>query len=99
MSARKPERVGIRALRQNLSVYVKRVREEGRAYEVTERGEAVARLTPLPDRPMSTYARLVSEGKVTPAKEPWSSLPPALPRLPGKQLSDVLREMREDERW
>ena len=27
---------GIRELRQNLSVYVKRVREEARAYEVTE---------------------------------------------------------------
>ena len=46
MNARTPkqERVGIRELRQNLSVYVKRVREEGRAYEVTERGEPVARL-------------------------------------------------------
>ncbi|MGH2418797.1 MAG: type II toxin-antitoxin system Phd/YefM family antitoxin, partial [Candidatus Limnocylindria bacterium] len=63
----KPERVGIRELRQNLSVYVKRVREEGRAYEVTERGKAVARLTPLSNRPASTYERLVAEGRITPA--------------------------------
>jgi len=97
MSDRKPDRVGVRELRQNLSVYVKRVRDEGRAYEVTERGEPVAHLTPLPGRPMSTYQRLLAGGKVTPARKPWSSLPPALPRLPGKQLSDVLREMREEE--
>lgn len=96
---RRPERVGIRELRQNLSVYVKRVREEGTSYEVTERGEPVARLTPLPDRPMSTYERLVAEGKITPATRPWSSLPRPLPRLPGKQLSEVLREMRDEERW
>lgn len=101
MSARtpKPERVGIRELRQNLSVYVKRVREEGRAYEVTERGEPVARLTPLEDRPMSTYERMVAEGRITPATRRWEDLPPPLPPLPGKQVSEVLQEMREEERW
>src|SRR3990172_12327011 len=66
MSDRKPDRVGVRELRQNLSVYVKRVRDEGRAYEVTERGEPVAHLTPLPGRPMSTYQRLLPGGEATP---------------------------------
>jgi prevent-host-death family protein len=94
----KPQRVGIRELRQNLSVYVKRVREEGRAYEVTERGEPVARLTPLSSRPTSTYERLVTEGRITPATRDLLEVKP-LPPLKGKQLSDVLREMREEERW
>jgi prevent-host-death family protein len=96
---RRPEQVGIRELRQNLSVYLKHVREEGRAYEVTERGEAVARLTPLPDRPMSTYERMLAEGRIAPAARRWEDLPPPLPALPGKQLSEVLREMRDEETW
>ena len=100
MSANKrPERVGVRELRQNLSVYLKHVREEGRAYEVTDRGEPVAHLTPMPDRPTSTYERMLAEGRIAPAKRPWDELPPPLPPLPGKQLSDVLREMRDEETW
>ena len=94
---RRPERVGIRELRQNLSVYIHHVREDGRAYEVTERGEPVAHLTPLPDRSTSTYERLVAEGRITPAARPWDEIPEPLPPLPGKPLSDVLREMREED--
>jgi prevent-host-death family protein len=93
----RPERVGIRQLRQNLSVYVKRVREEGRAYEVTERGEPVARLTPLDDRPASTIERLRAEGRIAPAKHQWEDVPPPLPPLKGKPLSRVLQEMRDEE--
>lgn len=95
----RPARVGVRELRQNLSVYLKRVREEGRAYEVTERGEPVAHLTPLPDRPVSTYERMVAEGRIAPAKRPWDELPEPLPPLPGKPLSEVLQEMRDEEDW
>jgi prevent-host-death family protein len=96
---RRPERVGVRELRQNLSVYLKHVHEEGRAYEVTERGEPVAHLTPLPDRPRSTYERMLAEGRITPAERPWDELPKPLPPLPGKQLSEVLQEMRDEETW
>ena len=98
MNARspKPDRVGIRELRQNLSVYVKRVREEGRAYEVTERGEPVARLTPLEDRPMSTYERMIADGRISPATRRWGDLPPPV-KLAGRPLSEVLREMRDEE--
>lgn len=96
MRTPKSPRVGIRELRQNLSVYVRRVREEGHAYEVTERGEPVARLTPLQDRPASTYERLVAEGRVTPAKRRIEDLPPPV-RLPGKPLSAILQEMRDED--
>jgi prevent-host-death family protein len=96
---RRPERVGVRELRQNLSVYLKHVREEGRVYEVTERGEPVANLTPMPDRPMSTYERMLADGRITSAQRPWRDLPEPLPPLPGAQLSDVLREMRDEEMW
>jgi prevent-host-death family protein len=40
-----PARVGVRELRQNLSVYLDRVKE-GEVLEVTEHGHAVALLTP-----------------------------------------------------
>jgi prevent-host-death family protein len=91
--------VGVRELRQNLSVYLKHVREEGRAYEVTERGEPVAHLTPMPGRQLSTYERMLAEGRITPAKHRWDELPEPLPPLPGKQLSEILREMRDEETW
>src|SRR5438105_15857428 len=94
--AAKPQRVGIRELRQNLSVYVRHVREDGRAYEVTERGEPVARMTPLDDRPMSTIERLIAEGRITPAKRSWDELPP--PIVPaGRPLSEILQEMRDED--
>lgn len=101
MTARKPsaERVGVRELRQNLSVYLKRVREEGRAYEVTERGEPVARLTPLQDRPMSLIEQMIEDGRIAPATRGWDDLPPPLPPLKGKPLSKILDEMRDEERW
>lgn len=93
----KPERVGIRQLRQNLSVYVRRVREEGRAYEVTERGEPVARLTPLEGRPISQIDQMIAEGRITPATRTWDELPPPLPALHGKPLSQVVQEMRDED--
>lgn len=101
MTARppRPERVGIRELRQNLSVYVKRVREEGRAYEVTERGEPVARLSPLEGRPASQIERMIAEGRITPATRSWEELSPPIALPPGRALSEILQEMRdEDER-
>jgi prevent-host-death family protein len=84
----KPERVGIRELRQNLSVYVKRVHEEGRRYEVTERGEPVARLTPID--------QMIAEGRATAATRSWEDLPPPV-KLPGRPLSEVLQEMRDED--
>ncbi len=96
---RKAERVGIRELRQNLSVYVRRVREEGRAYEVTERGEPVARLTPLEDRPTSLIEQMIADGRITPPRREWSEIPEPMPPRPGKPLSQILQEMRDEEQW
>jgi len=92
----KPDRVGIRELRQNLSVYIRRVREDGSAYEVTERGEPVARLTPLEDRPMSNIERRIADGRITPAKRGWENLPPPV-KLRGRPLSELIREMRDED--
>lgn len=95
-SGQQPARVGVRELRQNLSVYLRRV-EDGETLEVTDRGRSVARLTPVPTRKMSALERLVAEGRATPATGDLLDLglPPAAG--PGPLLSDVLREMREED--
>jgi prevent-host-death family protein len=52
-----PARVGVRELRQNLSVYLRRV-QAGETLEVTERGRPVARFEPIRDEAMSPYDRM-----------------------------------------
>ena len=59
------DRVGVRELRQNLSVYLARV-IDGETLEVTDRGHVVALLSPLPAGE-SVLARLVREGRAVPA--------------------------------
>lgn len=92
MSIGRP-RVGVRELRQNLSVYLRRVRS-GQTLEVTERGNPVALLTPLPER-ADPMARLVAEGRIRPATRDLSDLGSPL-RIPGADMSRALQEQRED---
>jgi prevent-host-death family protein len=92
----RPARVGIRELRQNLSIYVERVKD-GETLEVTEHGRPVAQLRPLPSS-TSIYDRLVAEGKITPARGSIRDLPPPLKLPPGtKTLTETLLEMRDEE--
>lgn len=89
--------VGVRHLRQNLSVYLERVKR-GEELVVTERGVAVARLIPLPAR-RGALTEMIAAGKVRMPDNPdgFADLKPV--RSPGVCLSDTLREMRENERW
>ena len=66
------ERVGVRELRQNLSVYLRRILE-GHSFEVTDRGVPVALLVPLPTQD-SPLARLVAAGRATPPKRDLTQL-------------------------
>jgi prevent-host-death family protein len=59
-------RVGVRELRQNLSVYLARI-ARGETLEVTDRGLPVAILAPLPKH-VSVLDRLRADGRVTPAR-------------------------------
>lgn len=94
-------RVGVRELRQNLSVYLDRVKE-GERLEVTEHGRPVALLVPLPPAD-DLYARLVAEGKIVPARADFQEYLRTRPRLPplpgGKTLTEILLEMRDEERY
>ncbi len=89
--------VGVRELRQNLSVYLDRVKA-GETLEVTEHGQPVAELRPRFPAAAPEMDRLIAEGRVTPASHSHKDLPPP-PTIPGRPLSEILREMRdEDER-
>jgi prevent-host-death family protein len=95
-------RVGVRELRQNLSVYLDRVKA-GERLEVTEHGRPVALLVPLPPAE-DQIARLVAEGKMIPAKgsmRDWLRENPPLAWRPpgGKTLTQILLEMREEEEF
>lgn len=91
----RPSRVGVRELRQNLSVYLERV-IAGETLEVSARGRAVAVLAPLP-QPASTVERLVASGRATRASRRPSELPAARSsRGLGARAQRALQHLRED---
>jgi prevent-host-death family protein len=97
---RNPESsVGVRELRQNLSVYLERVKK-GEALTVTDRGQEVAILRPMP-KTDDVIERLIAEGRATrptrdfrdvlreiaPKRRPWDG---------EKPLDEILDEIREE---
>jgi len=94
-----PARVGVRELRQNLSVYLRRV-ERGETLDVTEHGRLVARLGPAPASETSAVDRLIAQGRATAASRSIADLPgPVQLEAGATAASDELRRMREEERW
>lgn len=88
--------IGVRELRQNLSVYLDLVKE-GRILRVTEHGQEVALLTPLPPKTMNVFERLVAEGKATAPTKSLRNLPLPKPGPPGAPTTEeILAELRAD---
>lgn len=90
-------KVGVRELRQNLSVYLRRV-AAGEAFDVTERGQPIAVLAPLPEQG-DAFDRLVARGLARPAKGDLLDLPPLkrpLKPRDGITIGEALREQRAD---
>jgi prevent-host-death family protein len=88
------DQVGVRELRQNLSMYLRRV-ANGETLEVTERNRPVAILAPLP-KTSTPLGRLVVSGR---ARAPAGDLlelgaPKGEPA--STRLSESLGEERED---
>ncbi|HEX6323072.1 MAG TPA: type II toxin-antitoxin system prevent-host-death family antitoxin [Vicinamibacterales bacterium] len=97
---RHPEKsVGVRELRQNLSVYLERVKK-GESLTVTDRGQEVAILRPMP-KTDGLIERLIAEGRATP---PTRTLRDVLRDIKARRLewkgekpiTEVLDELRED---
>ena len=84
--------VGIRALKQNASAVVAEA-AAGETVTITDRGRPVAQMTPLHKSRLET---LVEAGRARPPRREVSELP--IPE-PGPDLSGVLAEMRDDQRY
>jgi antitoxin (DNA-binding transcriptional repressor) of toxin-antitoxin stability system len=88
--------VGVRELRQNLSIYLDRVKD-GETLQVTEFGHVVAVLAPLPPEKLSPFERMVREGRAIPPKGSLKDRRPPQPGPPGMPNSEeILAEDRED---
>ena len=92
--------VGMRDLGQNVSRELARVKK-GESLVVTEYGRPVARLVPY--APARTLEELVESGEATPPSgdlqeflKRFAEEPPVISSVP---LSQILQEMRDDERW
>lgn len=83
-------KVGVRELRQNLSIHLARV-IAGEALEVTDRGHSVAMLTPLVHGE-SALARLTREGRLVPATGDLL----AAQRKPGPSRRWASRELQRE---
>ena len=88
-------RVGVRELRQNLSVHLRRV-QRGESLAVTEYGRPVAVLAPLPE-PAGTRDRLLAAGKFQRARGSLAELgPPPSALNPRASVSGALADERAD---
>jgi prevent-host-death family protein len=95
------EKVGIRELRQYLSVYLRRV-AKGTRFTITDHNVPVAKLVPLGQEREETWEELKRRLDIQPAKKDplafWDRprLGPVV-RKPGEPtLDEVLDELRED---
>jgi prevent-host-death family protein len=84
--------IGVRELRQNLSVYLDRVRA-GETLTVTDRNQIVAVLAPA-SRDEDTLARLIAEGRAAPPTR--QTRPAPLRTRSTRPLSRLVRELGED---
>jgi antitoxin (DNA-binding transcriptional repressor) of toxin-antitoxin stability system len=98
MAASKKKRlVGVRELRQNLSVYLDRVKV-GETLQVTEFGRVVALLTPLPAEKLSPLERIVREGRATAPVGSLKDRPRPKPAPAGTPSSEEMLAWDRDER-
>jgi antitoxin (DNA-binding transcriptional repressor) of toxin-antitoxin stability system len=86
--------VGVRELRQNLSVHLVRVKA-GHTLTVTEHGRAVAELRPVPPE-SDQLARLIADGRLRPPRRSPLALPRPLRLTLDRPVSALLEESRED---
>lgn len=90
--------IGIRELRQHASRYVA-MAKSGERVAVTERGRLVAYLVPVGDS-STTLDRLESAGQFRRAAQSIVDLGPPVPPPEGvRPMSEVVAEMRDEERW
>lgn len=89
--------VGVRELRQNLSVYLRRI-AQGETLRVTDHGHPVALLTPIRSTGESVLDELEAQGRLIRPRTRGRRRPPVpLPPDGGPTLSEVLQQMRDED--
>ena len=92
------ERVGVDELQEHASRYVA-MAKAGQRVPVTEQGKLVAYLVPA-EEPASMLDRLEAAGQLRRGRGHLQDLLPPPPLPPGvRPLSEVVQEMRDEERW
>ena len=87
--------VPVRELQQNTAGVLARVKL-GEHIDITERGAVVARLLPAEENPM---AALINTGKLRPAALSGTAPRPSGPVKTDHQAGQLLRELRDTERY
>lgn len=85
----------MRELNQNTAGVLARVKR-GEEIDITERGTVVARLIPADDHPLSD---LMSSGKLHPATVTGATPRPTGPITTDQEAGELLRRMRDAERY
>jgi prevent-host-death family protein len=96
MATRKKPTVGVRELRQNLSVYLEQVKR-GRSLMVTEHGHPVAELRPV-IASEDLMESLVRNGLATRARRRPADLPQPVRLRLERPMRDILNDLRQDRR-
>jgi prevent-host-death family protein len=87
--------VPVRELNQNTAGVLARVKR-GEEIDITERGAVIARLVPAQVHPL---AELIASGKLRPAVVTGPVPRPSGPVHTDREAGELLREMRDDERY
>ncbi|MGI8817090.1 MAG: type II toxin-antitoxin system Phd/YefM family antitoxin [Pseudonocardia sp.] len=87
--------VPVRELNQDTAGVLARVKR-GEQIDITERGTVVARLVPVQAHPL---AELISSGKLHPAAVRGPMPRPSGPVRADHDAGELLRQMRDDERY
>jgi prevent-host-death family protein len=87
--------VPVRELNQNTAGVLARVKK-GEPINITDRGNVVARLLPAEDHPLS---ELIESGKLHPAAVTGPAPRPSGPVNTDQEAGQLLRELRDSERY
>ena len=87
--------VPVRELNQNTAGVLARVKR-GEHLEITERGTVVARLVPAQNSPL---AEMIKTGRLHPATVSGPAPRPSGPIRTDHEAGELLRTMRDDERY
>lgn len=90
------EQIPVRVLNQNTAGVLARV-EGGEVVEITSRGKPIARIVPA--TPHGELDDLIAAGRVIPATDRTPFTMPTVKAPPGSDAGELIRQLRDEERW